>query len=136
MVLMLLSSVGYGADWKQFSTATDDGTSWFYDTQTIFRGQNIIKVWIKKVLSDKSKEKYIKNFYDMNGIKDISCTIEGGEIDCSKNRHRCILFFWYDAKGNVICKAKDSNSPFHPIHSNSPMAKLVEIVCKEGGGGK
>jgi|LQYC01.1.fsa_nt_gi hypothetical protein len=83
MVLMLLSSVVYGADWKYFGTDAD-GTDWFYDTQSILRGQDTTKVWAKSIFTDKTKASYIKEFPNQPVIENASYDSVRMEINCSK----------------------------------------------------
>ena len=129
IVLMLLSSVGYGADWKYYSKDVD-GSSSFYDTQSVSRGENTIKVWGKAVLSDKAKKKNIKNFPEMPDIENISYMEGRWEINCSKNTMRSLSLFWYSSEGNDIYRVYYSHSEFTKVVPDSTLAELVEIICK------
>jgi hypothetical protein len=101
IVLMLISSVGYGADWKYFNSDADDNL-WFYDTQGISREQDTVRVWVKFVLSDKTKKEYIKNFPKTPGMENTSHTKDRWEINCSKNIKRVLSSVWCDTEGNII----------------------------------
>jgi hypothetical protein len=61
MVLMLLSSVVFGEDWILFSNDLSDGSLCYYDSQSINREGNTIKVLGNRMLSDNAKRDYIKN---------------------------------------------------------------------------
>ena len=129
IVLMLLSSVVYGADWKYYSKDVD-GSSSFYDTQSVSRGENTIKVWGKAVLSDKAKKKNIKNFPEMPDIENISYMEGRWEINCSKNTMRSLSLFWYSSEGNVIYSRDYPDGQFREFPPDSLMAKLAETICK------
>jgi hypothetical protein len=129
MVLMLLSSVGYGADWKHFSTH-EDGSTLSYDTQTVSRGQDTLKVWLKEIFSDKAKMEYIKKFSTQSGIENISYSQGMYEINCKKRLHRLLSFALYSSEGKVIDSKDCPDCPFLEIFPDTQMAQLVDILCK------
>jgi len=133
MVLMLLSSVGYGADWKYIYTAATGG-EWFYDTQSISRKQDITKILIKSILSDKEKANYIKHHPKILSIKKISYTSGRWEVDCVKYKFRVLSANMYGSDGNIFYSVGSPNSYFLKVVPGSTIAKLVEIICKEGEG--
>ena len=135
IVLMLISSVGYGADWKYFDTG-GDGNTYFYDTQSISREQDTVRVWVKFVLSDETKKEYIKNFPKTPGMEKTSYTKDRWEINCSKNIKRVLSSVWCDTEGNIIMDKDYPNYPFSEVIPESIGAGLVEIICKKGAGGK
>lgn len=134
MFLMLLSSIGYGADWKYFSNS--DSGDWFYDTQSISREQDTVRVWVKFVLSDKTKKEYIKNFPKTHGMENTSHTKDRWEINCSKNIKKVLSSVWCDTEGNIIMDKDYPDYPFSKVIPDSIGAGLAEIVCKKGEGGK
>ena len=135
IALMLLSSVGYGEDWKHYGTG--ESGDWFYDTQSISQGEETVKVWIKTKLSDKEKTKMIQAFPKTKGIEDISFITHKEEINCSKNEGRTIAMAWYDSKGNTVIRQNFPDSPFTDVFPESVYAALAaKIICKEGEGGK
>ena len=83
MFLMLLSSVGYGADWKYYYT-NSKGYESFYDAQSIIREGNTVRVWGKLMLSDKDKVTYIKDHPKIPGVEKLNYTIGRREGDCLK----------------------------------------------------
>ena len=135
IVLMLISSVGYGADWKYFDTG-GDGNTYFYDTQSISREQDTVRVWVKFVLSDETKKEYIKNFPKTPGMEKTSYTKDRWEINCSKNIKRVLSSVWCDTESNIIMDKDYPNYPFSEVIPESIGAGLVEIVCKKGEEGK
>jgi hypothetical protein len=135
IVLTLLSSVGYGADWKYFCTDKKNN-EWFYDTQSISREQDTIIVRTKEVLSDNGKADFIEEYPDITNIKNISYIIDRTEINCSKNIRWSLSSFWYSSEGNEVYRVYYSHSEFTEVVPKSLGAKLVEIVCEKGEGGK
>src|SRR4030042_187033 len=134
IALMVLSSVGYGADWKYFDKDADDNL-WFYDTQSISREQDTVRVWVKFVLSDKTKKEYIKNFPKTPGMENTSHTKDRWEINCSKNIKRVLSSVWCDTEGNIIMDKDYPDYPFSEVIPESIGAGLVEIICQPGEGG-
>ncbi len=133
MFLMLLSSVGYGADWKYFATQ-GDGSTLFYDTQntqSVSRGQHTVIVRTKEVLSDNGKAIYIKDYPDITDIKKISYILDRWEINCSKNIRRQLSSFWYSSEGYDVFSVYYSHSEFKQVVPDSFEVKLAEIVCQE-----
>ena len=98
---MLLSSVGYGADWKYYYT-NSKGTDSFYDAKSIIREGNTIRVWGKLMLSDKDKVNYIKDHPKIPGIEKLNFTIGRWEVDCLKYKFRVLSSNWYGSDGNTI----------------------------------
>jgi hypothetical protein len=129
MVLMLLSSIGYGADWKYYFTDKTQN-KWFYDTQSVFREQETTKVWVKDMLSNKGKKGYFKKFPSTPATKNISSDKGRWEINCSKNVVRNLSHVVLDSKGNVIQSEDFPNSKFFEAVTNSPVDRLVKIICK------
>lgn len=134
MILTLLSSVGYGADWKCFGTNLN-GTDSFYDSQSIIREENTIGVWGKLMLSDKDKVDYIKDHPKIHGIENINYTIGRWEVDCLKYKFRVLSSNWYGSDGNTIYSVGSPNSQFLEVVPGSTIAKLFKIICKKGGEG-
>jgi hypothetical protein len=117
-------------DWKYFYS--EKSGDFFYDPQSVFRGRVTTKVWVKNMLSDKGKVTVSKNYYQANGIKNISHFTDRWEINCSKNTARLVFTALSDSKGNVVFSADDP-SPFVKIPPEGKLRALVEIICEKGG---
>jgi hypothetical protein len=128
---MLLSLLGYGADWKFFNSDAN-GNLWFYDAQSISREQDSVKVWVKFVLSDKTKNEYFKNFPKNPSMGNTSYSKDRWEINCSKNIKRVLSSIWCDTEDHIIMNKDYPNYPFSEVIADSIGANLVEIVCKQG----
>jgi hypothetical protein len=133
MVLMLLSSVGYGADWKYYGSSSDL-TCCFYDTQSVSCEQNITKVSDMRILSNRCKAEYIKRNLNNPKIEDINYTIDKLEINCSKNLINIRSTILYDSKGGVIRSFDYPEPEFQEVVPESIEAELVEIFCKKDEG--
>jgi hypothetical protein len=159
MVLMLLSSVGYSADWKYIFTAPTGG-EWFYDTQSITHGEDTTLVWTKWILSDKERAKFIKEFPEKFTIKEskvvnrvegeytatsggekiittskyiieISFFIQKEEINCSKNVARIMSMSLYDSGGALVWFSGDhKQNQFEDVFPDSKGVTLIESICK------
>jgi hypothetical protein len=137
IAMMLLSSVGYGVDWKHFSSNTYSGDL-FYDTESIYSGKETTKVTEKIVLSDQGKVNAIRDYQNtnINGIENISSQEIGLEINCTTRGIKVIYSVLYDSKGDVIKRRENLNESFYNIVPNSVGDRLAEIICKQDEGGR
>jgi hypothetical protein len=120
---------GLAVDWKCYATNAE-GELLFYDTQSIFRGQDSVMVMIKIVLTDKGKADLIKKFPDKNGIENISYMINRGELDCLEHRCRVTSTVWYSSDGSIISSFNDPNRQFMEVLPNSGGDFLSKAICK------
>lgn len=134
IALMLFSSVALGADWEYYYKDAE-GTDWFYDTQSISRGQDTLMVRTKQVLSDSEKATFIKNYPDITDIKKLSYILDRWEINCSKNTGKPLSSFWYSSEDHDVFSVYYSHSQFQELAPNSALAKLITIIGKTGEGG-
>ena len=130
------------ADWKFIFTAPTGG-EWFYDTQSISRGQEITSVWTKWILSDKERAKFIKEFPEefrylkTNSNANISFFIEKEEINCSKSVARIMSMALYGSGSEVVWSSgAQKPNQFEDIFPDSKGVTLVKAICGEGEGGK
>ena len=148
MVLMFISSVVYGADWKYIFTAPTGG-EWFYDTQNITCGEDTTLVWTKWKLSDKERAKFMKKFpeefketvlTDINEVKkikriniiDISFFIQKEEINCSKNVARIMSMSLYNSGGELVWfSGEHKQNQFEDVFPDSKGVTLIEAICKK-----
>ena len=154
IAMMLLSSVGYGADWKYIFTAPTGG-EWFYDTQSITHKEDTTLVWTKWILNDKERAKFIKEFpkefekkestvfggtertITTTGLIDISFFIEKEEINCSKNVARIMSMSLYDSGGELVWfSGAQKPNQFEDVFPDSKGVTLIEAICKKNEGGK
>jgi hypothetical protein len=134
-IIVFFTIKAQAADWKFVCKGTD-GDNWFYDTQSVLRGQETVKVWVKDLLSDKRKKDYIKGFSKTPGIENISYILNRDELNCSKNIFRVLSIVCYSSEGKVIYNEDYPDEQFIEVAPDSHMAGLIEFFCKEGKGGK
>jgi len=128
-------SVNLAANWKFLGTDVS-GNNWFYDPQSVSRGQDTIEVWNKIVLSDKYKTDTIKESHNISDKGNLSFFVEKFEIDCSKNMNRQTATISYDSQGGFIYREDYPNEQFKEVVLGSTIDALVKVLCKKGEGGK
>jgi hypothetical protein len=146
-IIFFFSMEAWAADWKYIFTAATGG-EWFYDTQSVSRGQDITSVWTKWILSDKERAKFIKEFPEefeflQEGarktqgraqkicIENISYFIEKEEINCSKNVARIMSMSLYGSGGEVIWSSgAQKPNQFEDVFPDSKGITLVKAICK------
>lgn len=127
-IVFFFSMEGWGADWKYY-TIDGVGSSLFYDTQSVSRGQEITTVWIKMIFSDKAKVMATKKSPEIDGIENISHAIARMEINCSSNEQRTLSEVGYSSEGTVLYSS-DVPDQFLVAPPDSIGARLVKIICK------
>ncbi len=116
------------ADWKYFY-ADADRNNFFYDPQSISRGQNTIKVQTKFVWGDKFKADL--GMLPYPGIEKTSYNIDKWEINSQNNEIRITASLFCDSKGAVIFSENNSDSQFRAFFPDTVEEALVEILCSE-----
>jgi hypothetical protein len=130
IVLMLVSSVAFTADWKYFGTNNDDSV-YSYDEQSLTRGKDTVKVWSRVVFSDKGREKIIKGNPEVSGIKNATYAYALWEIDCSKKMGRAATIKYYTFKGDMLWGEDLPETDFEQIPPGTIMSSLLEAICKK-----
>jgi hypothetical protein len=126
MFLMLLSSAGYGADWKLIGTSWE--TDYYYDPQSIqLLSKDIVRVWMKKIYAEKSVQEYIKGIGPE--FKELSYDHSLIEFNCSEKKNRLLTFTYYNRDGGVISTFTSDSSSWNFIVPNSILEALFNIVC-------
>ena len=122
---MLLSSVGYGADWKLYKTDVIEG-SFYYDPQSIKQAsKDIEQVRSKQVYTEKKVQEYIKAVGP--AFKELSYCIGLFEYNCSEKKFRLFSATLYKKNGNVLL-----NTPPQPwilVVPETVSETLFKIVC-------
>jgi hypothetical protein len=135
------------ADWKYIFTAATGG-EWFYDTQSVSRGQDITSAWTMWILSDKERAKLIKEFPEefkflqkgarkhygspqKMGTENIGFFIEKEEINCSKNVAIIMSMPLYSSDGEVIWSSgAEGPNQFEDLFPDSKGVTLVKAICR------
>ena len=83
IAMLLLSSVGYGADWKLIGTSWE--TDYYYDPQSEqVLSKDIVQVWIKKIYGEKKVKEFIKGIGPE--FKELSYDNSLIEFNCSEKK--------------------------------------------------
>ncbi len=126
IALVLLSSVGYGADWKLIGTSWE--TDYYYDPQSVqLLSKDIVRVWMKKSYGEKRVQEYIKGIGPE--FKELSYDESLIEFDCSENKNRLLTFSYYNQDGGVISTFTPDPSSWNFIVPDSILEALFNIVC-------
>ncbi len=116
-----------GAEWAYYGK-DKLGNRFYYDEESVASGGNgIIKVWNKKVYSNKGKRDFIKSEKNNIGFKNISHTLAFMSYSCSTSEVGTTSFTTYSTAGNAI----DSGSfPLQriPVPPDSVLETLYNIV--------
>jgi len=129
IAMLLLSSVGYGADWKLIGTSWE--TDYYYDPQSEqVLSKDIVQVWIKKIYGEKKVKEFIKGIGPE--FKELSYDNSLIEFNCSEKKSRLLNFSYYNQDGGLISSfTPDSDSSsWNFIVPNSILDALFIIVCE------
>ena len=96
--LLLAYSPAWGADWKYYGQTPN--ASYFYNSRSMVRQENIVKVWMEAVYSEKGRLKEAEKLGGENGNLTNSIALE--EIDCKDQRNRVLTLIVYSMEGKVI----------------------------------
>jgi hypothetical protein len=88
-------------------------------------------------LSDKERERMIKEHPEIKGIENISFIVGREEVNCSKNVFRATSTTGHDSTGRVLWSYKGKgDAGFLDILPGSPLTDLAKIICEKGEGSK
>ncbi len=114
------------ADWKLYSE-TDFFIS-YYDKETINHiSNNIIRVWVKEVNTEKGIADMVKRFGEE--YKNCDHIRKLYEVDCAEKRVRILSSGAYSREGGVII-SDDSPSQWIFVAPSSEGEALHKTVCK------
>jgi Surface-adhesin protein E len=106
-LLLGLTEAG-GADWKYYGQTQT--ASYFFDIDSISRQENIVRVWMKVVYSEKGRlEEAAKLGGKYINLTDSKALVE---IDCRNKWHHVAVLLVYSMEGEVILlsgKQRDQN---------------------------
>ena len=126
-IVSFFSIGAWGANWKYYFK-NSEGNSWFYDTQSVSRGQDTTKVQVKSTPSDKVKARFIKKSYN-DGIKKFIYSLTRIEINCSKNEQSEISEMGYSSEGTMIYEINEIDQ-FKVEAPNTNGSVLYKAICR------
>jgi len=121
--------------WVEFYR-NPDGNILLYQKVNIQKdkGNDIDKVWVKRVFSDVGRKKYIQLTKNKGvwtkELDKISHIVGLNEIDCKKQRIRILSSIIYDTDGRESSKKNYDDSKWDYIVPDSNDENLLKIVCK------
>lgn len=136
LVLLLLATPVIGSsDWVEYYR-NPDGNILLYKKVNIQKdkGNDIDKVWVKRVFSDVGRKKYIqrtkKGGVWTEKLDKISHIVGLHEIDCKKRMNRQLSVVIYDTDSKIIGSLSNDETKWTSIVSGSEMDSLLKEVCK------
>ena len=135
LVLILLVTPVIGSDWIEYDR-DDNGNVLLYKKGNIENNgtKDIVRVWEKRVYSDKGREIYIqdkiKEGMSMKGYDKLSNSQDLYRIDCKKQMMNLVSVFRYDKNGKVMYSNYIEEPEWNYIIPNSLMDALRKKVCE------
>ena len=135
LVLILLVTPVIGSDWIEYDR-DDNGNVLLYKKGNIENNgtKDIVRVWEKRVYSDKGREIYIqdkiKEGMSMKGYDKLSNSQDLYRIDCKKQMMNLVSVVRYDKNGKVMYSNNIEEPEWNYIIPNSLMDALRKKVCE------
>ena len=135
LVLILLVTPVIGSDWIEYDR-DDNGNVLLYKKGNIENNgtKDIVRVWEKRVYSDKGREIYIqdkiKEGMSMKGYDKLSNSQDLYRIDCKKQMMNLVSVVRYDKNGKVMYSNNIEEPEWNHIIPNSLMDTLRKKVCE------
>jgi hypothetical protein len=136
LVLLLLVTPAIGSsNWAEYST-NSDGNVLLYQKVNIQKdkGNDIDKIWVKRVFSDAGRKKYVQLTKDKGvwteELDKISHIVGLYEIDCKNRTTKQLSVVIYDTDGKNIGSLSNGEPKWTSIVSGSEMDSLRKKFCK------
>jgi cell division septation protein DedD len=135
VIFFLFSNQAWAADWIYFDTAAVGDV--YYDKSSIVKvSENIISVWNKDVLSEKTKKKYFSLLKEIHKAPKnpsmLNYYTKLMEIDCVNKKIKDVSIIFYNDKGKVVyASPKSESGEWNDILPNTVGEKLISIVSCE-----
>ena len=109
--------------WKHYVDDVDN-TIYFYDTKSVIKQHNNVKVWIKfgEPMNDENSERFYK---EAAALK---------EIDCNARFIRSVEWYYFSMRGDY--KKYSSPTKWENIEPETAEDALLDEVCTQPGKGK
>ena len=135
VLLLFITSVIGSPNWVEYYR-NPDGNVLLYQKVNIQKdkGNDIDKVWVKRVFSDVGRKKYIQ--LTKNGdvwteeLDKVSHIVGLYEIDCKKRMNKQISVVIYDTDGKIIGSISSNEPKWTSMVSSSEMDSLRKALCK------
>lgn len=119
--LLLGPTEAWGADWKYFGQTQT--ASYFFDVESMIRQENIVRVWVKAVYSEKGRlDEEGKLGGDYWNLTDSVALVE---INCKNKWHHVSMIIVYSMEGKgIISGGREREQDFIVPES------ILESFCK------
>jgi hypothetical protein len=121
--------------WK-FLDFDISGSAYFYDSESVSTSGDIVKVWDKKIYSERSKlnriKRRIQKKLNVIGYENLALTLGLLKIDCSKKRYQILEAIDYASDGSVLNSRifPENSAKWYSIPPDSIGERLFEEVCE------
>jgi hypothetical protein len=111
----------WGADWKYFGQT--QSASYFFDVESMIRQENIVRVWVKAVYSEKGRlDEEGKLGGDYGNLTDSIALVE---INCKNKWHHVSMVIVHSMEGKVIISEGGKRQQDFKIPES-----ILESFCK------
>lgn len=134
VLFLLVSCEKSSSDWVKYKVDSD-GNVHLYRIENIKKdaGDYIVQVWVKEIISDKSREKEIQlrieNGLSTEGYDKLSNENILIEIDCKKKRKRMLAIMQLNTNGKILHSIDIDKGGWIYIISDSNDENLLKKVC-------
>ena len=135
VLLLLVTPVIGSSNWVEYYR-NPDGNILLYQQVNIQKdkGNDIDKVWVKRVFSDVGRKKYIQLTKNKGvwteELDKVSHIVGLYEIDCKKRMNRQLSVVIYDTDGKIIGSISNNEPKWTSMVSGSEMDSLRKEFCK------
>jgi hypothetical protein len=110
------------------------GSALFYDPESVFTSDGIVKVWVKQIYSEKDKQDFIKGLSvkSIKRYKNLDYSLYLIKIDCSERKFQMLEAIGYASDGSVlgIENIPEFLAKWISIPPDSGIERLFEEVCE------
>ena len=102
----------------------------FYDPKSLSTSDNIVKVWVKLIFTERGKQDCIKRYGEK--YKNLDHALGLFKIDCTKRKVQILSSIYYASDGSVINSYNypESSTEWYPIPPESGEEYLFKRVCQ------
>jgi len=106
------------------------GSVWFYDPESLSVSNNIVKVWVKEICSERDKQQYIKEVGKK--YENLDHSLDLFKIDCTKRIFQILSTIYYALDGSIIDSYDypEFLTKWSPIPPNSMIEALFKKYAK------
>ncbi len=123
------------SDWLEYGRSNKGDVYSYNKTSIKQRTADVLQVWEKKIISDKSREEDIEYYRSQRlstkGYEKLSYKLILQEIDCKKKTYRILSIIEYDTDDHVLDSLSFDKPDWGSITPGSVIDALRGKVCKK-----